>query len=130
MGVTPRPARVPRRACASCGAPAVASVAPDRPARLSVRAARVRCVERDGRLLIAWRAGSTADYQALRADFRATFPTHGDTTWRVKESVWSVPLRLRDRLAEWVSARFEPGCELGYLPWDETARPAYMTEAG
>jgi len=124
MGVTPRPARVPCPSCASCGAPATLL------RRLTAREARVRCVERDGRLLIAWRAGSTADYQALRADFRATFPTHGDTTWRPKESVWSVPLRLRDRLAEWVSARFAPGCELGYLPWDETTRPAYMTEAG
>ncbi len=124
MGVTPRPARVPCPSCASCGAPATSL------RRLTAREARVRCVERDGRLLIAWRAGSTADYQALRADFRATFPTHGDMTWRSKESVWSVPLRLRDRLAEWVSARFAPGCELGYLPWDETARPAYMTQAG
>lgn len=126
MGVTPRPARFPRPSCVAsaeaCGAPPVA--------RLTLREARVRCVERDGRLLIAWRAGSTADYQALRDDFRATFPTHGTATWRPKESVWSVPLRLRDRLAEWVSARFEVGCELGYLPWDDAPRPAYMTDAG
>jgi len=124
MGVTPRPARVPCPSCASCGAPAT----PLR--RFTAREARVRCVERDGRLLIAWRTERPADQRALRDDFRATFRTHGESTWRAKESVWSVPLRLRDRLVEWVSARFAPGCELGYLPWDETARPAYMTQAG
>jgi len=124
MGVTPRPARVPCPSCASCGAPATLL------RRLTAREARVRCVERDGRLLIAWRTERPADQRALRDDFRATFRTHGESTWRAKESVWSVPLRLRDRLAEWVSARFEPGCELGYLPWDETTRPAYMTQAG
>lgn len=90
----------------------------------------MRCLERDGRFLIAWRTDRPADDHALRDDFRATFPTHGDRTWRAKESVWSVPLRLQERLAEWVDTHFAPGCELGYLPWDETARPAYMTEAG
>lgn len=124
MGVTPQVARHPRPD-ASADAPPTAP-----PRRLSMREARVRCVERDGRLLIAWRTERPADQWALRDDFRATFRTHGESTWRPKESVWSVPLRLRDRLAEWVSARFAPGCELGYLPWDETARPAYMTEAG
>ncbi len=125
MGVTPKPARVARPSCVSCGAPTALP-----PRRLTMREARVRCVERDGRLLIAWRTDRATDQHALRDDFRATFPTHGAATWRPKESVWSVPLRLRDQLAEWVSARFEPGCELGYLPWDETTRPAYMTEAG
>jgi len=121
MGVTPQPARHPRPCAPIDSGP---------PRRMSVREARVRCVERDGRLLIAWRTDRAADQAALREDFRATFPTHGAATWRPKESVWSVPLRLRDRLAEWVSARFAAGCELGYLPWDETTRPAYMTEAG
>ncbi|MDQ2831838.1 MAG: hypothetical protein M3Y74_22665, partial [Chloroflexota bacterium] len=111
MGVTPQPARVARPCTTIDSGP---------PRRMSVREARVRCVERDGRLLIAWRTDRTTDQRALREDFRATFPTHGAATWRPKESVWSVPLRLRDRLAEWVSARFAPGCELGYLPWDET----------
>jgi len=122
MGITPQAARHPR--------PAADAATQDAPRRLSVREARVRCIARDGRLLIMWRVDSATRQVALTASFREAFPTHGETCWRKRDRVWSVPLRLRDRLAEWVTERFEPGCELGYLPWDDTPRPAYMTEAG
>lgn len=125
MGMTPRPARFAR--------PLVSAPLPQLPQRLTMREARVRCVERagprGGRLLIAWRTSQPRDHTALTQSFRQTFPRHGDATWR-RDHVWSVPLSRKDVLAEWVSGHFAAGCELGPLPWDDAPRPAYMTEAG
>lgn len=101
--------------------------------RLTRRQAIVTCVERDGRLLIAWRSTDGHTLAVLARAFRDVFPAHGDAVYRPPLAsarvnigkggrwslpLWSLPLRHRDRLAAWVEARFERGCEIGSMPWD------------
>lgn len=97
--------------------------------RLRKGEAIVRCVERDGRLRVAWRAARPAVQASLLASFRATFPRHGDATFGHQHRVWSVPLSHQARLAEWISRHFHQDCELGQMPWDHSELPRYMTEA-
>lgn len=74
--------------------------------RIGTTCPSITVVDTTARLLVHWHDGDRAACDRLARDFRATFPTHADASWRGADRCWSVPAGKRARLAEWVAASF------------------------
>lgn len=80
---------------------------PIRDLRVPASIGRVRVREERMRYLVALDVPDVATRRALIADFKLTFPGHGDRYWRALSREWSLPLRHRARLQAWLWIWFE-----------------------
>lgn len=105
MGVTLKPARTGSTSRPRPEAPS----APVRPrGRYTRSEARIELVLRDGRYHLKVSAIESAIWRQIHESFKGAFPRHGDAVYNPTGKYWSLPLHVRQRLAQWAYAVVEP----------------------